>query len=150
MKLLPSKPIAILLLIFSITVQAKPTEELIESFVSAMSSANQPSTKQQDIESYLSFMTDDYTDFHAAYKVTQSGKKKALDNMLRNVASRKSFKIELSDVILGTDTAVMVINEESVYLKRGEIKNFKGRTIWVLEFDEHNKISHMRRYLDWN
>ncbi|MGJ8664172.1 MAG: nuclear transport factor 2 family protein [Marinicella sp.] len=150
MKFSKIKPIALLLLICCCTAYANPSNKLIESFVEAMSAANQPSATQHDIEQYLTYLTDDFTDYHAAYHVTQSGKENALKNKLKKVENMKSFQANIEDIILGTDTAVMVINEDSVYLKQGEIKNFKGRTIWVLEFDEHNKIHHVRRYLDWN
>ncbi|WP_133566460.1 nuclear transport factor 2 family protein [Marinicella litoralis] len=128
---------------------AAPSQELIQSFVTAISAANQPTTTEDDLKHYFTFMTDDVTDFHAAYGVTMSGKEGPMKNMLKNVANKRSFKVNLSDVILGSDTAVMVLNEESVYLKNGQTKNFKGRTLWVLEFNEHDKIKHIRRYLDW-
>ncbi len=38
--------------------------------------------------------------------------------MLNNVKSKRACAIELSELILRTDTTVMVINEVSVYLER--------------------------------
>lgn len=73
---------------------------------------------------------------------------KPIENLVRKLPNNISFSVEVEDLIVGTSTAVVVLNGESEYKKEGEYKRFAGRTIIVLEFDEQGLIKEMRRYLD--
>jgi hypothetical protein len=127
---------------------AKPTNELIQSFVSAYVAVKQPKINNEDLEHYFSFMEDNITDYHAAYKVTIKGKDKKRQGIIKKASNMVSFSMEIESIILGSQSAVFVVNEDSKYYKDEKLKHFKGRTIMVLEFNEKGLIKHMRRYLD--
>ncbi|GAC21795.1 nuclear transport factor 2 family protein [Paraglaciecola arctica] len=137
-----------LFLIFSISAQAKPTEDLVKAFISASEKTRQPDMKKVDLESYLAFMSDEVIDYHAAYGRTFTGKEHFRKGIVKKAASMISMSENIESIVLGSDTAVVVVNEDSKYHKNGAIKHFKGRTILVLEFNEQGLISQMRRYLD--
>ena len=59
-----------------------------------------------------------------------------------------SVKEVIDSIVLGTNTAVVVVNENSKYYKNDRLKDYKGRTILLLEFDQDDLITHMRRYMD--
>jgi ketosteroid isomerase-like protein len=140
--------IIILTFTFSVSVKAIPSSELIKSFISASEKARQPNFKAKDLENYLAFFTDDFTDHHIAYGVSFSGKDKLKKGIIEKSASMVSLVETIEDIVLGTDTAVVVVNEDSKYYKNGKLKHFKGRNILVLEFNAQGLIIQMRRYLD--
>ena len=127
-----------------------PSMDLIQKFVGAYESARKPMTTAKEIDNYLSFMSDNITDYHAAYGVTIKGKEKPRIGMLKKAQERTAFNIKVEDIILGSSTAVLVLTEDSKYTKNGKMKHFKGRTIFILEFNENGLIHHMRRYQDFN
>jgi hypothetical protein len=137
-----------LTLILTFTVKAEPSSDLIKSFISASVKARQPDMKSEDLEYYLTFFTDDFTDHHIAYGVSFTGKDSLRKGIIRNSASMVSVVETIEDIVLGTDTAVVVVKEDSKYYKNGKLKHFKGRNILVLEFDDQGLITQMRRYLD--
>ena len=137
-----------LLMLIAPPAKAAPTIELIEAFVAASVQARQPDMRQEDLEHYLSFMSDDVVDYHAAYDRSFNGKSHLEKGIPNKAASMISMQQTIEHVLLGSNTAVVVVNEASEYIKDGEPKLFLGRTILVLEFDSSDSITHMRRYLD--
>ena len=137
-----------LTLTLTFTVKAETSSDLIKSFIMASEKARQPDAKSDHLEHYLAFFTDDFTDHHIAYGVSFTGKDVLRKGIIRNSASMVSIVETIDDIILGTDTAVVVVNEDSKYYKNGKLKHFKGRNILVLEFNEQGLITQMRRYLD--
>lgn len=136
----------------SLPATAKPTLNLVESFLLAADSTYQPTEDKAKINAaidyYMSFFADDFTDFHAAYGVTISGKDTMKKNKLNKHAQMVANNWLIESVILGSTAAIAVIKENSSYYKNNKIKHFQGRTIFVLEFNEQGKIAHLRRYLD--
>jgi len=130
------------------SVFAKPTKDLVQSFVSAYVAVKQPKVNKQDLEHYFSYMDDDITDFHAAYGVTIKGKDRKRKGILKKAQEMISFHMDIESITIGSETAVVVVNEDSKYYKDEKLKHFKGRTIVVLEFNDKGLINHMRRYLD--
>ncbi|WP_286235666.1 nuclear transport factor 2 family protein [Thalassotalea sediminis] len=137
-----------LTLTFTFSVKAEPSSDLIKAFISASEKARQPDFKAKDLEYYLSFFTDDFTDHHIAYGVSFTGKDNLRKGIIGKSASMVSVVETIEDIVLGTDTAVVVVNEDSKYYKNGKLKHFKGRNILVLEFNDQGLITQMRRYLD--
>jgi ketosteroid isomerase-like protein len=127
---------------------ASPTKSLVQAFVSAYEDVKQPEIKKEDLEHYFSYMSDDITDYHAAYGVTIKGKERKRKGILKKAQDMISFSMDIESIAIGSETAVVVVNEDSKYYKDGKLKHFKGRTIVVLEFNEKGLIQHMRRYLD--
>lgn len=138
----------LLTLSFTFSVKAAPTTDLIKAFISASEKARQPDSKIEAIENYLAFFTDDFTEHHVAYGVSFTGKENLRKGIVNKGASMVSIVETIEDVILGTYTAVVVVNEESKYYKNNKLKHFKGRNILVLEFNDQGSITQMRRYLD--
>ncbi|WP_440056957.1 nuclear transport factor 2 family protein (plasmid) [Pseudoalteromonas sp. T1lg65] len=128
--------------------KAMPTSEQIHAFVAASEQARSPTGDKAAVEKYLAYFTPDYTDHHIAYDVSFTG----LEQLRKGIENKRSTMVSLSetveDIILGTNTAVVVVNEDSKYYKKDKLKHFKGRTILVLEFNDQGLISQMRRYLD--
>ena len=133
---------------FATATHAQPTTELIERLITASEKARQPDMQIHDVETYLAFLSEDLIDYHAAFNRTFSGKAHLRKGIVNKAASMVSISENIESIILGTDTAIVVVNEDSKYYKKGELKYFKGRTILVLEFNQQGLISQMRRYLD--
>lgn len=127
---------------------AAPTKESVQAYVTAYVAVKQPKMNTEDLEHYFSFMDDEVTDFHAAYGVTINGKERKRQGLIKKAQEMIAFELNIEDIIIGTDTAVVVVNEDSEYYKDEKLKHFKGRTIMLLEFNDKGLISHMRRYLD--
>lgn len=129
-------------------VSANPTKDLVKEFVAAYVAVKQPKMNKIDLQHYFSYMEDDITDFHAAYGVTIKGKDKQRKGMIKKAQKMISFSLDIESITVGSETAVVVVNEDSKYYKNEKLKHFKGRTIMVLEFNDKGLIKHMRRYLD--
>jgi TPP-dependent indolepyruvate ferredoxin oxidoreductase alpha subunit len=140
--------LVLLSLSLTFSVKAAPSIKLIKAFISASENARQPDSKKKALEEYLAFFTDDFTDHHIAYGVLFKGKDKLRKGIVSSGTSMVSVVETIEDIVLGTDTAVVVVNEDSKYYKKGKLKHFKGRNILVLEFNEQGLITQMRRYLD--
>lgn len=137
-----------LTLSFTFAVKAEPSSDLIKSFILASEKARQPDAKSKELEYYLDFFTDDFTDHHIAYGVSFTGIDNLRKGIVRNSALMVSVVETIEDIVIGTNTAVVVVNEDSKYYKNGKLKHFNGRNILVLEFNDKGLITQMRRYLD--
>jgi hypothetical protein len=135
-------------LTFTFAVKAEPSSDLIKSFILASEKARQPNAKPENVEHYLAFFTDDFIDHHIAYRVSFTGKDVLRKGIIRKSASMVSIVETIEDIILGNDTAVVAVLEDSKYYKNDKLKHFKGRNILVLEFNEQDLITQMRRYQD--
>ena len=145
MKLLSLALISILL--FSSSLRAEPTKEWLTNFVAASETARKVDASDKDIENYLAMMADDLLDVHVQYNVQFEGKEPLRKGLYTKRETMISVEESIEDMILGTDTAVIVVNETSSYYKREQVRNFKGRTIFVLHFNENGLVKEMRRYL---
>lgn len=137
-----------LILLLTTSAYAQPSIEVVNAFISASEQTRQPDMKNEDLDAYLAFMADDVVDYHAVYGRTFSGKEHFRKGIVKKAASMISMVETIESIVLGSSTAVVVVNEDSKYHKNGAVKHFKGRTILVLEFNEQGLISQMRRYLD--
>ncbi|MCO4798853.1 MAG: hypothetical protein KC484_06540 [Colwelliaceae bacterium] len=140
--------VVVVTLTFTFAVKAEPSSDLIKSFILASEKARQPNAKPENVEHYLAFFTDDFIDHHIAYRVSFTGKDVLRKGIIRKSASMVSIVETIEDIILGNDTAVVAVLEDSKYYKNDKLKHFKGRNILVLEFNEQDLITQMRRYQD--
>ena len=102
-----------------------------------------------NIEKFVAFMTEDVKDFHVAYDREFSGKDFFRKNMPNKAKALISYEKQISQVILGTNVAVVIYHEQSKEKKRdGRIKSYDGRTLMVIEFNDDGLITQMRRYQD--
>jgi len=146
MKLL-IKVLTLALILSSFTSNAEPTKEWIIQFVKASENSKKPNATEEDIEVFLAMMSDDILDVHVQYDVEKKGKEKFRKSLLSSRSRMIGVKKSIEDMILGSDTAVVVVNEESSYYKNDIVKNFKGRTILVLHFNKEGVVKEMRRFL---
>ena len=138
----------LLTLSFTLSVKAAPTEGLIKAFISASEDARQHDAKEEALAKYLSFFTDDFTNNHPSYGVSFTGKEHFRKGLINKGSSMVSVVESIENIIIGTDTAKVVVNEDSKYYKNNKLKHYKGRTIFVLEFNEQGLIVKMSRYMD--
>ena len=101
-----------------------------------------------DVERYLAYMSDDITDYHAAYGVTLEGKDVFRRSFPEKARSSITYRIEVENVIVGSNVAVVEYKEAAKSKEGDTITEFLARTIMVLEFEDTGLIKHMRRYLD--
>jgi len=128
-----------------------PTKALVLNFMNAFEAIYQPEMTKDTLDKYYNFMTSDVIDYHMAYNVVRKGAegiKRSRKGLLNKAKSSIHYKLEVESIIIGSSTAVVVYREDARYIKNEKIKDFKGRTIQILEFDEHAKIKLMRRYQD--
>jgi len=148
LKKLKIRILIVLILVISPTVFADITENKIKSFILAQEAMYQPKMTSDDIERYLSYMTEDFTDHHAAYNVTMKGKESDRKNMPEMVKSIVNYKFEIEDIIIGRGTAIVSYFEIFKENKGKNLVSKNLRTIMVLEFNEDGLINHIRRYQD--
>lgn len=129
-------------------VAAQPSKALIESFILASEQARQKQASTEAINRYLAFFRDDFTDHHPKYGVSFTGTDNLKKGIINKGKSMVSVKEVIDNIVLGSNTAVVVVNENSKYYKNDRLKHYKGRTILLLEFDQDDLITHMRRYMD--
>lgn len=127
---------------------AEVPEQKVKAFMAAFERVYQPTMNKDDVERYLSFMTDDVTDFHASYNVTLTGKDLPRKTLPEKAKTSVAYKLEVGEMILGERTAVLEYRE--IFRDRDGAKVVDGnlRTILVLEFSKDGLIKNMRRYLD--
>lgn len=124
------------------------SKQLVLNFVTARNADYQSTMTDKDLDKYISFLSDELVDFHAAYNVTQKGTEKLRQGFKNKAKHSVRYQAKAEEIIIGSHTTVFTLIEDSEYYKRGKLKQFKGRTITVLEFDDKGLIKHMRRYLD--
>lgn len=142
--------ISVLLFVLSLVsfpAQAEPSKEWLTQFIAASETARKPDASDKDIEDFLTMLADDFLDVHVQYNVQFEGKESLRKGLYSKRETMISVEESIEDMILGTDTAVIVVNENSSYYKREQIRNFKGRTILVLHFNDNGLVKEMRRYL---
>lgn len=127
---------------------AQASAETVLDFMTAHEALYQPSATSDDIEAYLRFMTDDITDYHAAYGVTLEGKDVFRENLPDKAARSISYQLVIESMQIGSNVAVVTFVEDSRSRRESDIVDFRGRTVLVLEFNNEGRITHMRRYLD--
>ena len=139
----------LLLMLMSLqAVEAKPTSDFLHQFIQASETARQPKATESDVDAFLDYFAEDFTDHHVAYGVSFEGKQHMKDGIMSYAKRMVSLSETVEDVILGSHTAVISVLADSKYYKDEQLKHFKGRNLLVLEFDEQGKISSLRRYLD--
>lgn len=138
----------LLLMLLNFNVWAEPVaRQTIDDFMAAHTAVYQPDMGEAEMDRYLGFMADDITDFHAAYGVTLEGKTPYRNGLPSKARDNLSFTVDIHDVVLGENIAVIDFTEQVSESVDGETQSTQVRTILVLEFNEDGLISHMRRYL---
>ncbi|MFK8053326.1 MAG: nuclear transport factor 2 family protein [Woeseiaceae bacterium] len=129
-------------------VHAEPSAAFVSAFIAASEQARQPAATTEDLDAFLAFLADDVTDHHIAYARSFEGTAHLKKGIPQKVASMVSIAQDIESIILGSNTAVVVVNERSEYYRNETLRQYEGRTILILRFDEEGLINEIRRYLD--
>lgn len=148
------KPIVtfILSLLFCVSyntlAHAEFTTRTAYDFMAAQTNVYKTGTPE-NVEQFVAYLSDDIKDVHVAYNREFSGKDHFRENMPRKSKALISYEKQVSQIILGTNVAIIIYNEQTQENKRdGRVSNYKGRTIMVLDFDDNGLITQMKRYQD--
>jgi len=145
---------SILILTFSFSSSAKTftTEQLTElanAFVNAKNARQQPNTRLEDIDNYLSLLADDFVDEHIKYNVTVNNKDELRQSMIAKMADKViSSSINITELMTGSNVAFVKMVEEGKVKPQhlDKVIDYKVTNIVSLEFNEAGLIKHIRRH----
>ncbi len=127
---------------------AEFTAETAHDFLQAQA-AIYSDASEENVERFVAFMSDDITDVHFAYGREFSGKDHFRKNMPQKAAALLSYDCRISQIMMGTNVAVVAYHERTQEKKAdGAIRNYSGRTIMVIEFNDDGLVTQLRRYQD--
>lgn len=129
-------------------VLAQVDAQTVQDFALAQAAIyNDPSSA--NVERFVAFMTEDIKDVHVAYGREFTGKDHFRRNMPNKAKALLSYERQILQVLVGSNVAVVVYREQSKEKKSdGEIRDYSGRTIMVLDVNDDGLITQMRRYQD--
>ena len=150
------KPILVLIFfLFSFSSHAKDNytpEQLIEkakTFVAAKNARQQPNATIEEIENYISLLSDDFIDEHVKYKFTYTEKSKLREDMISKLKDEVIHSsIEINEVMVGVNV-VFVKMTESGKVKPAHLDKtieYSKTNIVSLEFNESGLVKHIRRH----
>ena len=144
-----------LLVIFSITVYAKNTftstqlEKLSKDFVKAIDARQQPDTKIEDIDHYISLLADNFIDEHIKYKFTYTDKVKLREDMIAKMSSEIIFSaIKIDEMIIGSNATFIKMTEtiKGKPSHLNKIVEYTKTNVLSVEFNDQGLITHIRRH----
>ena len=127
---------------------AQFTAETAYSFLSAQAAVYREGSSES-VEKFVAYMTNDVRDIHVTYGREFTGKDHFRKNMPEKAKALLSYDRQISQISMGTNVAVLIFHEQSRERKRdGEIRDYNGRTIMVIDFNDEGLITTLRRYQD--
>ncbi|ASD67789.1 hypothetical protein [Pseudoalteromonas piscicida] len=127
-------------------------EQLIEkgkAFVQAKNARQQPSSKIEDIENYLSLLSDSFIDEHVKYNFTYTDKSRLRQDMVGKLKDEViSSSITINEVMTGSNV-IFIKMTESGKVKPAhldKIIEYNKTNIVSLEFDKSGLIKRIRRH----
>ena len=106
--------VILLLMLLSIhSVEAKPTSEFLHEFILSSETARQPKATESDVDAFLDYFAEDFTDHHVAYGVSLEGKQPLKDGIMSYAKRMVSLSENVEDVMLGSHTAVISALKDS-------------------------------------
>jgi len=144
-----------LLVIFSITVYAKNTftstqlEKLSKDFVKAIDARQQPDTKIEDIDHYISLLADNFIDEHIKYKFTYTDKVKLREDMIAKMSGEIIFSaIKIDEMIIGSNATFIKMTEtiKGKPSHLNKIVEYTKTNVLSVEFNDKGLITHIRRH----
>ncbi|MEP1447679.1 MAG: nuclear transport factor 2 family protein [Paraglaciecola sp.] len=141
--------------LFSLSSHAKDkftSEQLIEkakAFVAAKNARQQPNATIEEIENYISLLSDDFIDEHVKYKFTYTDKSKLRQDMISKLKDEVIHSsIEINEVMVGVNV-VFVKMTESGKVKPAHLDKtieYSKTNIVSLEFNQSGLVKHIRRH----
>ncbi|NQV72709.1 hypothetical protein HQ496_06275 [bacterium] len=122
--------------------------ETVHNFLDAQTEVYRTGSPES-VERFVSYMSEDVKDFHVAFGREFSGKDFFRENMPRKSEVLISYEKRIGQITMGTNVAIAIYHEKSSEKKAdGIIKDYEGRTIMVIDFDDQGLITAIRRYQD--
>ena len=144
-----------ILVIFSLSAQAKDSlsveqlEKLSKNFVSAIDARQQPKSKIEDVDHYISLLADKFIDEHIKYKMTYSDKTTLRKDMIAKMGGTIIFSaLKIDKMMFGNNVAFIKMTEsikgKPAHLNR--IVEYTKTNILSVEFNDQGLITHIRRH----
>jgi hypothetical protein len=142
-------------LIFSFSTSANDkftAEQLIEKakvFVSAKNARQQPNTTTEEIDQFISLLSDNFIDEHVKYNFSYTDKSKLRSDMVGKLKDKViNSNIEINEIMVGANVVFIKMTEI------GKVKpshldktiEYSKTNIVSLEFNESGLIKHIRRH----
>jgi len=149
------KFITCLLVTFSMATQAKSAftsaqlEKLSYDFVKAIDARQQPDTKIEDIEHYISLLADNFIDEHIKYKFTYTDKVKLKEDMIAKMAGEIIFsQIKIDEIIIGRNATFIKMTEtiKGKPSHLNKVVEYTKTNVLSVEFNDKGLITHIRRH----
>lgn len=139
---------SIFLMMSCSTAHAQFNAQTVHDFLEAQTTVYQDGS-EEDLDKFINYMADDIKDIHIAYGREFSGKEHFRKNMPIKAKALISYEKQISQIMLGTNVAIAIYHEQTKEKKRnGRISQYDGRSIIVIEFNDDDLITQMRRYQD--
>jgi len=136
------------LLLSAVSVRSEVAIDNVYDFLSAQAAVYKEGSSAS-VERFVAFLAEDVKDFHVAYGREFSGKEHFRENMPRKAQALIEYERKISQVNVGTNVAIAIFHERSKERKQdGVVKDYDGRTIVVLDFNDEGLITQIRRYQD--
>jgi len=131
------------------TFTSSELEKLSQDFVKAIEARQQPDTKIEDIDHYISLLADDFIDEHIKYKFTYTDKAKLKEDMIAKMDGKIIFfSINIDEMLIGNN-ATFIEMTETIKGKPSHLNKIIEYTITnivSLEFNDKGLITHIRRH----
>ncbi|UAA40682.1 nuclear transport factor 2 family protein [Paraneptunicella aestuarii] len=118
-------------------------------FLQAKEAKQQPSTTEADIDHFLSFFSDEFTDEHVKFNVTVTDKNEFKQGLMGKMQDEIAYnKIEIGEMLIGANVVAVKFTENGK-VKPSHLNKFIEYSvphIMVMEFDEKGLIKHLRRH----
>ena len=120
-----------------------------EAFISAKNARQQPDTRVEDIDYFITFLSEPFVDEHVKFNVTVTDRAELRDGMIAKMNDEVYFSsIEILEMMFGGNV-VFVKYKEHAKVKPShmdEVIEYTSVNILSLEFDEQGLIKHIRRH----
>jgi hypothetical protein len=120
-----------------------------KAFIEAKNARQQPNTREQDIDHFISLLADNFIDEHVKYQVTVSDKAEMRAGMIAKMKDEVYYSnIRIDDMIVGANVVFLKYTEKAkvkpVHLDR--IVEYTSSHLLSLEINDEGLITHIRRH----
>ena len=122
---------------------------LTQEFIEAKNGRQQPNSTKEDVEHFLSFLTDDIKDQHVNFNVEINSKDELRSGMLAKLNDKIFFSnIDILEIMVGRNVTFVKFKEHAKGQPSHMDKPFEytAINIMALEFNELGKIKRIRRH----
>ena len=122
---------------------------LAKNFISAKNSRQQPNTRIEDIDKYLSLIADIFIDEHIQFNVTITDKLELRKSMIYKMKDQIIYSsIEINEIMTGNNVVFIKMTETGKVKPShlDKIIEYTNTNIISLEFNDKGLITHIRRH----